>query len=131
MNHSNNKEKSSTDNGKQSSSSSSLGKRRKSTKSKKSHHSHGGTVDPNINYKNLDEWLENSIKGMSVNEQNTFNGSPIHGTSSAFAVNNNNPFINSHHHPLFNSMLPPYMARPYELVRYVIIYRVNKKYFTN
>lgn len=120
-----NKEKSGTDNGKQSSSSSSLGKRRKSTKSKKSHHSqqqlqHG--VDPNINYKNLDEWLENSIKGMSVNDPSNFNGSPIHGTSSAFTVNNNNPFINSHqHHPLFNPMLPPYMARPYELVSYVII----------
>lgn len=116
----------SSSNGKQSSSSSSLGKRRKSTKSKKSHHSQQQQhADPNINYKNLDEWLENSIKGMSVNDQNSFmpnNGSPIHGTSSAFTVNNSNPFINTHH-PLFNpNMLPPYMARPWsEMVSYVII----------
>ncbi|XP_063709690.1 uncharacterized protein LOC134838149 [Culicoides brevitarsis] len=104
----------SEDNGKQqSSSSSSLGKRRKSQKSKKSHAA--SYIDPNINYKNLDEWLENSIKGMQLggaaeNFAPPMNGSPI---PSAFAMPTN-PFINSH--PLFNPILPPYMAtaRPYE-----------------
>lgn len=115
---------SNSSNGKQSSSSSSLGKRRKSTKSKKSHQQQQQQQlgDSNINYKNLDEWLENSIKGMSVNDNFMPNhGSPIHGTSSAFTVNNSNPFINTHH-PLFNpNMLPPYMARPWsEMVCYVI-----------
>lgn len=47
------------------------------------------------------------------------NGSPLHGTSSAFTNNNNNnTFLNTH---LFNpNMLPPYMARPWsEMVSYV------------
>uniref|UniRef100_A0A336K4B8 CSON000736 protein n=1 Tax=Culicoides sonorensis TaxID=179676 RepID=A0A336K4B8_CULSO len=108
-------------NGKQSSSSSSLGKRRKSTKNKKSHSHQQQINDININYKNLDEWLENSIKGMSVNDQPSSympnNGSPIHGMSSAFnhnnTVNNNNPFSQQNQQFFNPNMLPPYMARPW------------------
>lgn len=85
-------------------SSSSMGKRRKGHKnSKKSsnpvpeHHS--------INYKNLDEWLESTIKGMNVGDNN----SPA---ASASNIHQHPHLMNTN--PFYPNMLPPYTGmRPW------------------